>query len=50
MFLQVNHQKLQIFQVSQKFVFECYKLQKLFLRMKDLQWFSKSEGLHYPYT
>lgn len=30
MFLQLNHQKLEIFKVSQKFVFECYKLTKNF--------------------
>jgi len=30
MFLQLNHQKLQVFGTSQKFVFECYKLTKIF--------------------
>lgn len=28
MFLTLNHQKLDIYQVSKKFVFECYKLSK----------------------
>jgi four helix bundle protein len=28
MFLQVNHQKLEIFKVSRHFVFQCYKLTK----------------------
>jgi four helix bundle protein len=29
MFLTLNHQKLDIYQVSKKFVFECYKLSKV---------------------
>lgn len=30
MFLQLNHQNLEIFKVSQKLVFECYELTKTF--------------------
>jgi four helix bundle protein len=30
MFLQLNHQKLEIFKISQLFVLECYKLTKIF--------------------
>ena len=28
MFLQLNHQKLEIFKISRRFVFQCYKLTK----------------------
>ncbi|MBD0376763.1 MAG: four helix bundle protein [Flavisolibacter sp.] len=30
MFLQLNHQRLEVFKLSQKFVLECYKLTKIF--------------------
>ncbi len=30
MFLQLNHQRLEVFKLSQKFVLECYKLIKMF--------------------
>ena len=43
MFLELNHQKLEVFKISQKFVFECYKLTKTFPRMKNLEWYLKSE-------